>query len=304
MMREILWQRKGRTHLCRIYLLIGTKRKGGMKLEVIYPQEASPTWDVLKLTTTRQCWMGCHFCDFSNFTPMKPAHPIAPSLPIPVAEKALKTLEVKVDLVKVRGGLTFREPFEYFRTLVHRVSQHHSTIQVYSPVELHQWHRMEQRPIRDLLAELRWAGATGIGPGGGESLVQAWRDRLSPNRLSANAWIDIAQLGWDIGLPPTAMVLAGDWLSTDDYREHLSRLADFRWGTIEMKLFRASDAHPELESSHLLKILTLIEMTRSYLGEIPLVISDPRGELSDDAKILMTQAGCDAFYRTVAEVAP
>ncbi len=233
---------------------------------------------------------------------MNPDKAIDPLLPIRDLDLAVDHLETAVDLVKIRGGLTFKEPFDYFRTVVHRVSHHYGMIQAFSPIELYQWHRMEQRPIRDLMAELQWAGATRIGPGGGESLVPEWRDRLSPHRMPGETWIDIAQLGWDIGLPPTAMILAGDWFSADDYREHLSRLADYRWDRVEIKPYRPVPNHPELESTHLLKLLTVIEWTRSYLGEIPLLVSDPEGQLSDDAKLLMTHAGCDGFYRTAAEV--
>lgn len=230
---------------------------------------------------------------------------IDPSLSLKAFDRALSERDASpVDLVKIRGGLSFNEPFEYFRTLVHRASQHYKSIQAFSPVELYQWHRMEQRPIRDLLAELHWAGATRIGPGGGEILIQSWRDRLSPYRIPAETWLEIAQLGWEVGLPPTAMVLVGDWLTIEDYQEHLHRLAGYRWDRVELKLYRHAPNHPELEGSHLLKILTLIELARSYLGPIPLVVSDPQGTLSNDAKLLMTGAGCQGFYQTLGEISP
>lgn len=229
--------------------------------------------------------------------------PIDPLLPLKEFERALSEHDPRsVDLVKIRGGLSFNEPFEYFRTLVHRAHQHYGTIQAFSPVELYQWHRMEQRPIRDLLAELHWAGATRIGPGGGEILIQAWRDRLSPYRIPAETWLEIAQLGWAVGIHPTAMMLVGDWLTVEDYQAHLNRLAQYRWARVEIKLYRRVPHHAELEPSHLLKVLTLIELAHSYLGSVPLVVSDPQGALSEDAKLLMTGAGCQGFYQTMGEI--
>ncbi len=276
-----------------------------MNIAERYPAQAAPKVGVAKITTTRQCWMQCRFCDFSQFAPLVFGADIDPCLSLSKAETQLKRLNPAVKLLKIRGGLSFREPFSYFRALVKTASKMFSgPIQAFSPIELYQWHRIEQRPIRDLLAELRWAGATQLGPGGGESLVQPWRDRLSPNRLDAEAWLSLASLGWETGMPPSAMILAGRWLAKEDLAQHLHLLTTQSWHHLEVKIMRPVTLHPELEPIHLIALCRLVSEIKEKMPDTPLYVNDPSYPLTDDAYLLLTRAGADGFYTTLEDIEP
>lgn len=279
----------------------------GQAMEALhnYPLEPAPITGVVKITTTRHCWMQCRFCDFSHFTPVLYDTKIPSCLPLEVAESRLAQMPSAVGLIKIRGGLSFREPFTYFRSLVKTVADgFRGPIQAFSPIEVNQWHRVEQRPVRELLAELKWAGATGLGPGGSEILVQSWRDRLSPHRIEATAWANLAQLGWEIGLPPSAMILAGQWLSESDIKSHLQILSAYLWHHIEVKVFRAVARQPELEAMHILSLCRLVSETRDTLADTPIYVNEPPGGLSHDARILLSRAGADGFYTTLEAIEP
>ena len=270
-----------------------------------YPLESAPLTGVAKITTTRHCWMQCRFCDFSQFIPVLFDTKIPPCLPLADAKSRLATMPASVGLIKIRGGLSFREPFTYFRSLVRTVADgFNGPIQAFSPIEINQWHRVEQRPVRELLSELKWAGATGLGPGGSEILVQSWRDRLSPHRIEATAWTTLAQLGWDTGLPPSAMVLAGQWLSAADIKSHLQILSAYSWHHIEVKMFRSVALQPELEPMHILSLCHLVAETRELLNDTPIYVNEPPGGISHDARIMLTQAGADGFYTTLEAIEP
>ncbi len=270
-----------------------------------FPLEPAPITGVAKITTTRHCWMQCRFCDFNHFTPVLFDTKITSCLPLADAESRLATMPTSIGLIKIRGGLSFREPFTYFRSLVRAVADgFNGPIQAFSPIEVNQWHRVEQRPVRELLAELKWAGATRLGPGGSEILVQSWRDRLSPYRIESAVWENLAQLGWETGLPPSAMILAGKWLSAADIKSHLRILAANSWHHIEVKVFRAVALQPELEPMHILALCRLVSETRETLNDTPIYVNEPPGGLSHDARILLTQAGADGFYTTLEAIEP
>lgn len=268
------------------------------------PSTPAPRLPVAKFTTTRHCWMACSFCDFSRFQPFIRRDQVPPGLSVDKARTAARALP-PVSLIKVRGGLSLKEPFGYWVSLVRAIrAETAAPLQVLSPAELYQHHRVEKRPVRDLLAELKWAGATYLGPGGGEILVDPLREKAAPLRLNTETWLAIARLAAQVGVAPTATLMVGGLGTPDEWRVHIDRLKQLAgWHHIEIKPFRPDRTQlGTMGPPHLVTVLRAVRRMRAAWPDTPLYLSGPA--LSADGQILATAAGIDGFYQVVHECEP
>ncbi len=258
---------------------------------------------VLKISTTRACWMRCRFCDFSEFLPLARHSPVPSAISFNDAAKKAQHADKNADMIKIRGGLSFLEPWSYYLNLVRILADNASVpIQAFSAIELAHFHRVEKKPLREMLEELRWAGAASLGPGGGDLLVDGWRDEMSPNRLPSKQWLKIHQLAGESGLQVNAMMLVVPGLQAAWATEHLQALAGVpALSILELKPLRAS--HTDLSTwgaPHLLELLAAVQAARRTLPDVRLAI-DAKG-LSDDALALLQGHGLSIIYDHVPEV--
>lgn len=256
---------------------------------------------VLRITTTRQCWMQCAFCDFSQYAPLVRHHTASPAISPDHVQQAVSA--ASYDLIKVRGGLTVWEPWSYFVQLVRHISsQSRAPIQAFSAVELMHFHRVEKIPLRDMLDELRWAGATSLGPGGGELLVDEWRETVAVHRLRSAEWLSIQQLAMESGLQSRAMLLVFHGITPELIQSHLHALQAIRdLSVIEIKPLRtASSPMAYWDPPHLLELLAVVQAIRTQWPHVDIVMN--RTLLSEDALTLLHHHGVNHVYITAKEI--
>ncbi|MDA8192594.1 MAG: hypothetical protein M0Z53_01160 [Thermaerobacter sp.] len=256
---------------------------------------------VLKVTTTRACWMGCAFCDFATPVPLRNPGRVAAA----IAPHQLPPSWPREELVKIRGGLTVTEPFGYFVNLVRRIRHRTaSPIQAFSAVELDHHHRVERRPVHELLSLLRDAGATNLGPGGGEWLIDPIRQQLSPYRLPAQRWLEIAVLAADNGISPAGLVGVAPFVDEEAMDTHLTALLQIRQlAHVVVKPFRPAGTKLAMFAApHLLTVASIIEEIRRRRPSLPIYMSGTA--IGEDGRWLLVNRGLTAFWDTVLEVGP
>lgn len=259
-----------------------------------------PSIPVLKITTSRWCWMGCRFCDMAEPLDLKDDQDV----PAALAFSALPETWPSHGLIKVRGGLTVREPFSYWVALIRRLrARTAAVIEAFSPLELDHFQRRERRPLRELLRDLHWAGATRLGPGGGEWLVDEIRQKLSPLRIPSARWQEIALLAAKEGIAPTGLQLVAGFIDETSWQAHLDRLAVIDGlAHVEIKPLRPTHAMAPHPRPHWLDIVRVLERTGRRLPEVFRYVD--AGELSPDAQVLFQEAGATAWFAVQKEITP
>lgn len=269
----------------------------------VKPDKLSSSWTiihVLKITTTRSCWMQCRFCDFSHFVPLVGNNPVKPLTLLNLVQTDPR-LDVPYDLIKIRGGLSFFEPWSYFRTAIRHIhTRNPAPIQALSAVELMHFHRVEKKPFQELLEELRWAGASSLGPGGSELLWDEWRQDVAPLRLSAKEWLRIHQLAETCGLQSRASLMVFPGITGRHVHDHLAILKQLRGlSVIEIKPFRPTPLFT-VDHPHTLDLLAVVQLIRQELPHVLIEINIDH--ISHDMRDLLRGHGVSRALVTQEEM--
>ena len=257
---------------------------------------------VLKVNTTRSCWMQCRFCDFSTFVPLTRAHKLPPLTLVDTVQTDPRVTN-PCDLIKIRGGLSFFEPWSYIRTAIRLIHQKNpAPIQALSAVEIMHFHRVEKTPVEELLEELRWAGASALGPGGSELLVEDWRQTMSPWRITAQDWLRIHQLALGAGLKPQASLMVFSGITKQQILDHIALLKGVAsLSHLEIKPFRPTKTPLAiLERPHILELLAVIQLIHRELPNV--IIEIHVDHLSQDTQDLLVMHGVSRLLITREEL--
>jgi cyclic dehypoxanthinyl futalosine synthase len=172
------------------------------------------------------CVCGCRFCAF-----YRPAgHPEAYVL---TREELVRKIEETISLggtqILMQGGhhpdlpLVFYE--EMLRFIKNRFPIH---IHAFSPPEIVHFAKLEKAGLAEVISRLRAAGLDSIPGGGAEILVDAVRKRVSPNKCSAEAWLQVMEEAHRQGLRTTATMMFGHEEEPHDRVAHLLVLRDLQ----------------------------------------------------------------------------
>ncbi len=254
----------------------------------------APVLRVGNIITTRVCWMGCPFCDLSVIR-AKPD----PGLSLAAVDNLDPHLASQADLIKLHGGLMLKEPFDYWLQVIRHLRDGYAgPVWAFSPQELWHFHQSERRSIRDLLAGLKWAGATALNPGGSESLGHRW----SSHRLSEAEWLTVAEAAARAGISlPAALIVPPSPPETlvDNY---LSALAKAPIASLEIKPLRSQGTRlAKLGDAEMLELIPIIERVKEQSSHAVSVRLDRE---RPDAQLFLSAAGADRFFVPTWTVEP
>ncbi len=171
---------------------------------------------------TNICLSGCRFCAF--FRP--PGHPEG----YVIDESALttkieETLELGGTQILIQGGMHPDLGIDYYERLLGFIkSRYDIHIHGFSPPEIASLAARSGRTVRTVLGRLMAAGLDSIPGGGAEILVDSVRKRVSPNKCSADEWLDVMRTAHGLGLRTTATMMFGHLERPGDLVTHLSRI--------------------------------------------------------------------------------
>jgi cyclic dehypoxanthinyl futalosine synthase len=97
-----------------------------------------------------------------------------------------------------------------------------------SPPEIDFIARNEGLSIRETLKRLRKAGLDSLPGGGAEILSDSVRKVISPNKVSADGWIEVMKTAHGMGMKTTATMMFGHIEHNEDIVEHLFRIRDLQ----------------------------------------------------------------------------
>jgi cyclic dehypoxanthinyl futalosine synthase len=97
-----------------------------------------------------------------------------------------------------------------------------------SPPEITHLSKLEKRPVRDVLVDLKAAGLDSIPGGGAEILVERVRKVIAPKKATTDQWLEVMRQWAGLGGKGTATMMFGH-VETDAERiEHLQRVRELQ----------------------------------------------------------------------------
>jgi cyclic dehypoxanthinyl futalosine synthase len=221
---------------------------------------------------TNVCNVYCKFCAFYR-TEKDEDHYVL----------SQEQLDQKLDELSAIGGVQVllqggHHPglnLDWYLAMLHHMREKypHINIHGFSPPEFNHFAEVFQMPLREVIAKFKEAGLGSIPGGGGEILVDAVRNRISPLKCNSSQWLKVMEIAHELGLNSSATMMFGHVEGLDDRVEHLDRLRTQQDATGGFTAFICWTFQPEhtklrAESVGSGEYLRMQALSRIYLDNI------------------------------------
>ena len=172
---------------------------------------------------TNLCVNQCTFCAFSKEEGDADGYTLALDAIRRKAEEALAAGATEIHSV---GGLHPSLPFAFYldmlRTIREVSPQLH--IKAFTAVEIDYFSRISGLSVAEVIAALQEAGLGSLPGGGAEILWQVVRDKICPEKISGERWLEIIEQVHQAGLRSNATMLFGHLEEHADRVDHMRRI--------------------------------------------------------------------------------
>ena len=172
---------------------------------------------------TNVCVNRCRFCAFSKAGDEPGAYTYDLSEIRKRAEEAVHQGATEIHIV---GGLHPDLPFGFYLDMLRTVKEVSQDLHVkaFTAVEIDYLAGLAGLSIPDTLNELKAAGLGSLPGGGAEILKKEVRDRLCPEKISGERWLEIMAQVHACGIKSNATMLYGHVETYEDRVDHMRRL--------------------------------------------------------------------------------
>ncbi|MEK6591173.1 MAG: aminofutalosine synthase MqnE [Nitrospinota bacterium] len=198
---------------------------------------------------TNICINRCRFCAFSKDKGEEGAYTMT-------IEDVLKSArEYGVDLADsgrvsefhIVGGLHPDLPFQYYLNMMDALHREYPDvhIQAFTAVEIEYLSRIAGLSIKDTLIKLREAGLGSLPGGGAEIFAEGVRNKVCPEKISGERWLNVHRIAHQIGMRSNATMLYGHIETIEDRVDHLIKLRGLQDETGGFMSFIPLAFHPK-----------------------------------------------------------
>ncbi|MFB9127849.1 7,8-didemethyl-8-hydroxy-5-deazariboflavin synthase subunit CofH [Paraburkholderia dipogonis] len=179
---------------------------------------------------TNVCYMGCRFCGFAQRRESSDAYWLDFD---EVAHRARVAWERGATEVCMQGGLHPDLPPTYYRDVLRAVKREVPDLHVhaFSPFEIWFGARKRKMPVSAFLEELKAEGLGSIPGTAAEILDTEVRQKLTRDKLSADAWEATIRAAHAVGLRSTSTMMYGHIDTPRHWAHHLNRLRNIQKDT-------------------------------------------------------------------------
>lgn len=172
---------------------------------------------------TNVCVSGCRFCAFYRPPGEEGGYVLSPE---ELAAKVGETVELGGRQILLQGGMHPDLGLEFYTGMLEKLKARFPEVAVhgFSPPEIDFLARKTGLPVAEVIRLLRASGLDSIPGGGAEILVDRVRSRLSPNKCTADEWLEVMRQAHLQGMRTTATMMFGHIESMAERIEHLERV--------------------------------------------------------------------------------
>jgi aminodeoxyfutalosine synthase len=148
--------------------------------------------------------------------------------------------------VHIVGGLHPDWPFEYYTHLVSEIRRSFPSIHIkaFTAVEIDHLSGVSGLGITETLLRLKESGLDSMPGGGAEILNRRVRQKICPEKIDGNRWLEIMKKAHEAGIRSNATMLYGHIESYRNRVEHLNRIRNLQDGTGGFQAFIPLAFHP------------------------------------------------------------
>jgi aminodeoxyfutalosine synthase len=175
------------------------------------------------INPTNICINRCAFCAFSRTSGEEGAYTLALD---EICRRAVEAEGEGATEVHIVGGLHPNLPFEFYEEMLRaiRTAAPSLHIKAFTAVEIDYFSRISNLGIEQVLELLMAAGLGSLPGGGAEILVEVVRQKICPEKISGQRWLDIIRQAHRAGLKTNATMLYGHVETCADRVAHMEML--------------------------------------------------------------------------------
>jgi len=176
---------------------------------------------------TNLCVNRCTFCAFSKGVEDEGCYTLALT---DILEKCAEASAAGATEIHMVGGLHPELPFDFYLEMLASIKADNPRLHLkaFTAVEIDYFAGLTGQSIETVLAELREAGLDSMPGGGAEIFAKRVRDRICPEKISGERWLEIAEAAHAGGLKTNATMLFGHLEDYEDRVDHLLRLRELQ----------------------------------------------------------------------------
>jgi cyclic dehypoxanthinyl futalosine synthase len=172
---------------------------------------------------TNVCNVYCKFCNFWRSEKAADAYVISHE---EMDRKIQETVDLGGTQILMQGGHHPKLSKQWYLDLLSHIRDKWPTVNIhaFSPSEFVAFSEFFGEPVEDIVRDFAAAGLGSIPGGGGEILVDAVRQRVSPLKAMTDDWLGVMDKAHALGLATTVTMMFGHVESLADRIEHLERV--------------------------------------------------------------------------------
>ncbi len=176
---------------------------------------------------TNVCAFACRFCSYRRGAGDTEAWDLSIDQMEDIARRYVGSGVTEVHIV---GGVHPEHDLWFYVELIRRVKAilPEAAIKAYTAVELAYMIRKAGLPLEDGLRELQRAGMGAIPGGGAEIFDPALREKICPEKGTAEEWLEGHRTAHRLGIPTNATILYGHAETLEQRVDHLMRLRELQ----------------------------------------------------------------------------
>ncbi len=241
------------------------------KRQMLHPEPVVTFVVDRNINYTNICVAKCKFCAFHKSEGEAGGYIISKET---LKEKIEETVSLGGTQILLQGGMHPSLNIDYYTDLlkfIKGVSPVH--IHGFSPPEIAHIAQGSLKSITWVIEKLMDSGLDSIPGGGAEILVDRVRKQISPNKCSAEQWIDVMETAHGLGLKTTATMMFGHIEKAEDIIEHLMKIRNLQAKTGGFTAFIPWTFQPENTMINVItatpaKYLKVLALSRIILDNI------------------------------------
>ncbi|HSM00688.1 MAG TPA: aminofutalosine synthase MqnE [Candidatus Limnocylindria bacterium] len=196
------------------------------------------------INPTNICVNRCKFCAFSKGREEPLAYTMTMDEILSRAEEARFENATELHIV---GGLHPELPFDFYlrmlRALRERFPEMH--IQAFTAVEIDYFSKITRLSLEEVIRQLKDAGLGSLPGGGAEIFDPEIRNRICPEKITGDRWLEIMEAVHNAGMRSNATMLYGHVETLASRVDHMRRLRDLQDRTGGFQSFIPLAFHPK-----------------------------------------------------------
>ncbi len=172
---------------------------------------------------TNICVNRCTFCAFHKGVEDEGCYTLALNDILAKAAEASAAGATEIHMV---GGLHPDLPFDFYLEMLAAIKADNPELHIkaFTAVEIDYFAQLTGQSVEQVIGELQQAGLDSMPGGGAEIFGKGVRDKICPEKISGERWLEVTEKVHRYGLKTNATMLFGHLEEYEDRVDHLGRL--------------------------------------------------------------------------------